>query len=528
MKEAVKKYSTELLLAFIFSFMMYFYEPLLLYCSNIYDFWFDIYLYFKYVVFLFLVMFVVFFLILLLLRKIFKERLSKYISYILFIFSYVQGNILVGGLAPIDGFNLIPDPNEFYIGNLLSFILFAVVIIVVNKIFKKMNIKKINKVINYSVLIIFVMLLTATVSLVFKKDFFIEKESVYATQNNLNSYSNNKNFIVLVVDSIDSRTFDYFVKDKSLLNDFTYYPDTLSSYPYTRYSIPLILTGKNYLNEEPFVDFYTKSIEDSKIIDKLNKDKYSLNVYTPEVLYNNENYKKISNIDKANSINFINLIKVQTKYSFYKYSAYSLKFFANISKLNFNDLKPGNYYVTDNKNFYDSLDDIKVIDNNMYKLIHIDGGHTPRLYGENMNKVNNGTYEDGIKASISIVEKLLKTLKDNNLYDNSAIIILADHGNITDSIKGRTNPMLYIKGFNEKHDYNISGDRASYNNLEGVLLDLLDGNDSKELFKKYDNTIRRVYLYEFNKDKDIMEFIQPSNAWDFNALYYSGKNFRKK
>jgi len=528
MKEAIKKYSTELLLAFGFSFMMYFYEPLLLYYSNIYDFWFDIYLYFKYVILLFIVMFIVIFILLMLFRLLCKEKLSKELSYVVFIFSYIQGNILIGNLAPIDGFNLIPDKTEFYLGSIASYILFISVFLMINYIFKKKKIKAIDKIIKYSVIVIFIMLSTVIVSFTFKKDMFVKKENVYATSRNLNNYSNNKNFIVLVLDSVDSKYFDNLLTDKNVLNDFTYYPDTLSGYPYTRYSIPLILTGKRYKNEEPFVNFYTKSIKESSLINNFKDDNYSINVYTPEVLYNDNDYSIVENLSKADTIDFINLIKVQTKYSFYKYSAYSLKFFSNITKLNYNDLKPKDYYVTDNKEFYDGIDNIKIVDNNVYKLIHIDGAHWPYKYGEDL-KTSNGTYEDAIKSSISIVEKYLKVLKENNLYDNSVIVILADHGSLTEGdLKMRTNPILYIKGFNESHDYNVSLDKVSYKDLDSAFIKLLSGSDSKKIFENNDNTEREVYLYEFNNDKELYEWKQPSNAWDFESLYYSGRTFRKK
>ena len=528
MKEAIKKYSTELLLAFGFSFMMYFYEPLLLYYSNIYDFWFDIYLYFKYVVLLFVVMFIITFILLMIFRLLFKEKVSKEISFSVFIFSYIQGNVLISGLAPIDGFNLIPDKTEFYLGSIASLLLFTSVFLIVNYIFRKRKIKAINKIIKYSVIVIAIMLTTAILSFAFKKDMFVRKENVYATSRNLNTYSNQKNFIVLVVDSVDSKRFDSLLKNKSILNDFTYYPDTLSAYPYTRYSIPLILTGKSYKNEESFVDFYTKSINESALVNKLKNDKYLINVYTPEVLYNDKDYSVIDNLNKANSLNFINLIIVQTKYSYYKYAPYSLKILNNITRLNYNDLKPNDNYVTNNKLFYDGMDDVKKIDDNVYKLIHIDGAHWPYSYGDGMKPVN-GTYDDAIKASATIIEKYLKTLKENNLYDNSVIVILADHGRLTDGdLKMRTNPILYIKGLNEIHEYNVSQDKVSYMNLDSAFIELLSGSDGKNLFNKNDNFEREVYLYEFNNDKELFEWKQPSNAWDFESLYQSGKTFRKK
>jgi phosphoglycerol transferase MdoB-like AlkP superfamily enzyme len=206
-----------------------------------------------------------------------------------------------------------------------------------------------------------------------------------------------------------------------------------------------------------------------------------------------------------------------------------MKYLCNITSLNFNDLKPNDYYVTSNKKFYDGIGNIEKTDNNMYKLIHIDGGHSPYDYGSDMKKVSDGTYDDAVNASISIIKRYLEMLKENDVYDNSVIVILADHGSITSgSLKEHTNPMLYVKGLNEKHDYNVSYDKVSYANINDAFIDLLYNKNGTEIFKKYNNNEREVYLYKFNEDNILYEYKQVSNAWDYDSLYYTGRTFIKK
>lgn len=72
-----------------------------------------------------------------------------------------------------------------------------------------------------------------------------------------------------------------------------------------------------------------------------------------------------------------------------------------------------------------------------------------------MNEIENGTYEQSIEASMTIVATYLQKLKDSGVYDNTAIMILSDHGyNIEDddSSEKRQHPILFVKGVGEHYD----------------------------------------------------------------------------
>lgn len=72
-----------------------------------------------------------------------------------------------------------------------------------------------------------------------------------------------------------------------------------------------------------------------------------------------------------------------------------------------------------------------------------------------MNEIENGTYEQSIEASMTIVATYLQKLKDSGVYDNTAIMILSDHGyNIEDddSSEKRQHPILFVKGVDEHYD----------------------------------------------------------------------------
>ena len=75
--------------------------------------------------------------------------------------------------------------------------------------------------------------------------------------------SNLNNFLILLVDMEDSKTFDKVLREnkkEALFKDFTYFPDTLSAYPFTRESIPYIFSGNWYEAQTSFADYYNEAM----------------------------------------------------------------------------------------------------------------------------------------------------------------------------------------------------------------------------------------------------------------------------
>ena len=138
--------------------------------------------------------------------------------------------------------------------------------------------------------VVFVMLLTSLITtMVTNKQIYSPKGKNVLSFDNINNISTDKNFLIFLSDMTDSKTFSKVLKNNNkeyLLKDFTYYPDTLSMYPFTKESIPYILTGNWYDGEVDFVDYYNKSMNESKFLNKLKEQNYSINLYEDNLLWN--------------------------------------------------------------------------------------------------------------------------------------------------------------------------------------------------------------------------------------------------
>lgn len=540
MKKIDLKYLTfAFVISFVLSFMLYLYEPILTYSSNINDFWFDFNLMISniilYMIIIFVFLILVYFLLYLFLRrkniKIYKIILV--ISFILFLYTYIQGNYFVGSLPQLNGD--IIDWSKYGDENIISILTFLLVVIVELILIKKYKLDKTIKINCYMTIIVFFMLFTSFISILCNKEIYKDKSIEIATTKNINNVSSDKNFFIFLVDSVDSREFSDVVSSnlsyKETFNDFTYYPDTTSGYLFTRDSIPFILSGIWNQEETDFVDYYNDAFNNSKLFKKLNDENYNMNFYEYEIYSNNRNFEKFDNIklysDKINSVSFF---KQFTKYILYKYLPYPLKKYSKIETASFDSCKIEDdidYFKWSNKEAYNNLinNKLEFVNDKYFQFLHIEGGHVPFDYDEDVNIIENGTYKQKLTAVLKVISTFINRLKENNAYDNSVIIILADHGEGENTL--RQNPILYIKGINEHHEMYISDIPVAYEDLIDAYISLLENKKSTELFLNLDKNRPRRVLNNLYTREIMIEWYQYGKAWDNDTFKASGREFRR-
>lgn len=538
-KNILKNITFAFVISFTLSFMLYMYEPILTYSSNVNDFWFDFRLMISNIILYMVIVFV--FLVCVYLALYFilvKKHIKTYkiiliISFVLFLYIYIQGNYLVGALPQLNGD--IIDWSKYGNQNVISILMFLLVIIGELNLLKKYKIDKTIKINCYMTGIVFFMLFTSFISILCNKEIYNDKSIEIATVKNINNASKDKNFFIFLVDSVDSREFDKVVSNNSLykdtFNDFTYYPDTTSGYLFTRDSIPFILSGIWYQEEKDFVNYYNDAFNDSRLFKELSKENYNMNFYEYEIYSNNRNFERFDNVVLYdNKVNKWSLFKQFTKYVLFKYLPYPLKRYSKIETANFDSCKIEkdiDYFKWSNTEAYSNLvnNKLEIVDDKYFQFLHIEGGHVPFDYDENVNKIENGTYSQKLTAVLKIISTFIDRLKKNNVYDNSVIIVLADHGEGENTL--RQNPILYIKGINEHHEMYVSNIPVAYEDLMDAYINLLDNKTSTELFLDLDrNRPRRVLNNLYVRDL-MIEWYQYGKAWDNNTFKASGREFKR-
>jgi len=539
----MKKLIPAYILSFVVAVMLYVIEPINTFVNNRNDFNFNFSSLLRPMVIITFVVFLaltIFYTTIYFFNKKRSNKLTFYnitliASFIGFILIYIIGNYMTSSLPALDGGAI--DWSKYWIENLITIVILAILIAVYVICIKKYGYEKVIDTSKYIVLAIFAMVFVSFIPALTNKSLYSNEKIVFVTNNNIDHVSENKNFIIFVVDAVDSRTFanelnksDY----KNMLKDFTYYPDTLSMYIFTRDSIPYMLSGIPNLNETEFVPYYNKAMDNSPFINRLIEEEYQINLYEPDIKWNTEKSNIVQNLDVFDK-SFASrcYLKQQTKYNLFKYLPFFLKPFSKINHYNMNTCKFD--YIRDAFSFddgttYDLMKDMemKTVKNNQFNFIHVEGAHVPFNFDKDLNRIENGTYTQKVGASIKLVNTYLQKIKESGQYDNSVIIVMADHGFVDGGEGTRANPILYIKGINEHHDMKVADKAVSYADLMDAYNDLLDGKKSTELFSNISNSRERKYIWYLYLEEDHkVEIATKGKAWEYEKEYKTGVEYNR-
>lgn len=544
MKNNIKKLIPAYILSFVISFMLYIYEPILTYSTNINDFWFDFNTMIGIVPIYFFLLFLglaIFYTAIYFINNCFSKETKFFkilliLSYIGFIFIYIQGNYLIGKLPTLDGTTINWD--NYTTQNIISISIFVILLLAEIIGITKFKYDKVVKVNNFVTIAILLMLLTSLINVLFTPGIFKEKTDTSATIRNINNASSDKNFFIFLVDAVDSTEFASVLKESNEYNstfeNFTYYPDTVSAYLFTRDSIPFIFSGKWNENKTDFNEYYNEAFNDSELLKRLKNQNYQMNFYEYQMYFDTKEAVNFANVDiYSNNIDKTKLFKQLTKYVLFKYLPYSLKQHSRIETVDFDSCKIDKDNILfdwSNDIAYNTIknNDIEIVNNKYFQFMHIEGGHVPFDYDENVNKIpeEEGTYQKKLKATLKIIDSFINRLKENNAYDNSVIIVMADHGYWAST--GRQNPILYIKGIDEHHEMQVSDIAVSYEDLCDAYLQLLEGEKSESLFKNINpNRVRRFIDNSFERGEIMIEYEQKGKAWDKSATVATGREFNR-
>lgn len=530
-----------IILSFVGSFMLFIYEPITMYANNVNDFWFDLYTILGPLVGIFFVAFIGVSLALIalgfILSKLKHPKIYNYTlvaAFACFLCAYVHGNFLAGMLPPLDG--TTPNWGEFQ-PNLISILICVAIIVLAFVCFRKLKTDDIIKYSTFGTMAIFAILTISLITTITTTS-VLEKKEVIPSYSlaNINTVSKNKNFMILLLDAVDSQNFNKIVESKTeykaTFKDFTYFPDTVSGYAFTRDSIPFILSNQWNTNEKQFQEYSTEAFDNSAFLAALKDQKYQRNLYSEDIVWNSDKAFKIDNVISNSSLKEGNFLKQEAKYILFKYLPWPLKRFSHIDSMDFSLSRTdvNDIYSCRNDVFYHQTleQPLTTINDNYFQFVHLEGGHVPFNMDENVNLLDQeGTYEQKLEASMKIVQKYIQRLKDNDAYDKSVIVVMADHGYWHNGTN-RQNPIFYIKGINEHGDsMKISDKQISHEDLNVGFSELLERKKSTEIFQTIpaENRIRR-YLYNgFNEEEHMIEYEQTGKAWDLSTFKPTGKEF---
>lgn len=535
------------------SFLIFLYAPIDLYCANISEFWFD----FSTLLLTAFGMFTVSMLVLLLIYVIALwvhpkvYRIALTVGLALFICTYIQGNFMIDRLPPLDGTSIWWEKYDVLRMDTLMLWGIVLTIAIIAAIFLKKE--KFENTIMFISGVMALMLLVTVCSTILTSGALTPKVHMHISVENEFQMSEEENFVIFVLDTADSREFTAMLEDhpeyREIFSDFTYYENMMGNYSCTMNAVAYILSGKWFENQEPLDEYLNDVYLNSPLWEELRNRGYRIDLYEDDIRALDDsvvdNFANVYHTTVSPS-SYLELAKEELKLVGFRYAPYDLKRYCETREVYFDELQVSKPDGTTAGTFTENNMDFKVaLDENgvtvdqvgkIFKFIHLEGAHAPFIYGENMDYVPGGDYRQNMEASITLAKNYIQALKESGAYDNTAIIVMADHGyngqgDETDrDVWMRPTPMFLVKGKEEQHDtMQISEAPVSYVDLWEAYMRLMDGEKSDALFdwKEGDARERRYFRYSFSETYHLVEYIQKGHAQNLDTLEPTGREFNR-
>ena len=398
---------------------------------------------------------------------------------------YVQCNFLNGGLKILNGTEV--DWQDTSLPALLSAAAWTVCVALPHAL--RRIVPKVESLVSrygsalltaMQVVSLAAMLLTTTRTM--SNDIIITKQNEFLL-------SGKENEIVFVVDTLDTEWAEqYIIKDPAYddyLRDFTYFDNVVGGGAPTVLGMPTLLTGKLYDPEETLEAYYKSAYADSTLFSDLGAGGASVRIYTKARYLEGANPDEIGNA--VTDLDYEIKKPARFTRNLYKLTAflgapYQLKkhFLLFSSALTSNvklvgtDMK--NVTLNDPK-FYKDLKKKGITlsdEDRLFVLYHFFGAHGPYTMDENAKKVpsDQTSLKQQILGTFKIIFEYIDEMKALGVYDDSTIIITADHGGVA----LYQNPAVFIKRRGERREEMATNSAPlTFNNLRATFVQTLDG-----------------------------------------------------
>ena len=413
-----------------------------------------------------------------------KKYVSLYVAatFALGILMWAQGNLLVWNYGLLDG-QAIDWVHISWRGWIDSTLWIALLLLA--GLFRKRVSKRATLACTIVIALQFVTLTYATVQ---KPEIWQKKVlSVAAPPKQVFEFSTKQNVIQIILDMFQADIFEEIIAEdpdyyRSKLEGFTFFKDTIGSFPSTFLSIPSIVSGKKYKNSMPIPDFITNIFQGKTIINTMFDRGYEVDIVTgTSGLYDRGRYSNYYHIPipygktehqhgLTNAASLFDLVLFRVSPHFLKRAIYNNQAWM-IRRLS-GQKKYAHLFYFAHKAFFDDL--IHNISANrtehVYKVFHLFTSHTPVVVDKEGNYAGEAlpATRENVKTQCKFVLddllSFLGELKTMGIYHSSLVIVHADHG-------GRTNIKMHNNGL--RLDQSSIKDKTHFEKIAATALPLL-------------------------------------------------------
>jgi len=388
-------------------------------------------------------------------------------------------------------------------------------------------------------------------------------------------FSPKRNVLHIILDSFQTDILKEIISDdiegeyyRSALEGFIFFEENTGVYPYTYFALPAILSGEIYRNHMPKGDFIKKVFSGKMLLNSAFEAGFEIDLATEVLMlgmltngrYTNSylvpsNYHvtgkayALSEIAKLLDLTLFRLVPHFLKKHVYNGQRWCLQnLFASAEYWKF-------FYFSSNSFLY-SLTQNMSADRTapVYKFFHLMGPHAPMVVnsdctyaGGELPRVRETVIAQS-RCTLNFVIALLKRMKEFGIYDDSLIVLMADHGghiapnrfkpkkvidgNISFEIDpwlvAMATPLMMIKVPHASGPLQISAAPASLLDTTATISSVLgldedfSGRSILNLSSS-EQRDRRFYYYEWRRKDYVTDYILPIQEFIINgSIYDSG------
>ena len=260
----------------------------------------------------------------------------------------------------------------------------------------------------------------------------------HLTQAGIFDLSKQDNVIVFILDAYDVQMLKTVVDNDpdylEPLHDFIYFDNMTSRYPMTDGSLPYLLTGA-YLDDPKIEEDQDIWYEQAHFLNGIKETGYDIRILTSD-----EYVQKIPEgiIDNYSDDNYCVLDSEKVMELFTRCMRYKCLPFCVKNRYGYESYDTTNVITDTNIYVYGTdpeIDDL-ILDEGVssdhyekaFRIYHLYGAHSPYYLNENADRDYGSNAISQWRGSLKLVYDFIDALKDEGIYDNTTLIIMADHG----------------------------------------------------------------------------------------------------
>ncbi|MDG5813457.1 sulfatase-like hydrolase/transferase [Chitinispirillales bacterium ANBcel5] len=501
------------------------------------------------------------------------ERLYNYALSLLSastVLFWLQGNVLQWDYGVLDGRQIAW--SEMRLQGMLDLILWAGIITfaIVKRRWVKRAATALAGVLLATQLVSFAMISSGPVEPVSAHSFSIDNSQQFA-------FSEDKNVILLILDAFQADIMQEIIATEehysAMLDGFTFYRNAASAYSKTYPTMPLFLTGQWYENHMPIQRFLNRTFSRYSINSEMLNEGWQVDLFpwVPRTIYFSR--AMASNMRPKIGLHeqMVQIGKI-LDLTFFRATPHFMKsYWLNDYQWRLSGMfKQFGFFVSDKQideefshephphmaiEFTEMLTQTSRVPFNtpVFKMYHLNVPHEPFFLTEDLRMERLPSGREGFLrhsvAAMEIVKRLLDTLKELEIYDESMILIVSDHGGgeynagvVFDYLPAEIGtpdtlgkfidpahhqsalPLVLIKPFSSRGDLKISDAPVSLGDIaktiaeeSGIESGGLGGENILHLKEGQDRERRYLY-YEFSSWKrdylpSMKEYTVRGHSW---------------